>query len=332
MDDIAPSRARIVSPLALRLAGLAGLLLALAALWLLQGLGGGNWSFILGLRAQKLAALVTIGASVGVATVLFQTVSGNRILTPSIMGFDALYGLMQVLLVAGLGIVGFAQLPASAKFLTETALMAGVALLLFGTLLRGGARDVARTILTGVILGVLFRAGQGLVSRTLDPNDFAVVQSATFANFGRPRGEVLGIGMMATFAACAAAIWLSPRLDVMALGREKAVTLGLNWGRMVLGVLALVAVLVAVSTALVGPLAFLGLIVAGLAHAAVGRLPGGARHGALLPAAALIGPVLLIGGQWLFERLLGAQATLSVVIEFAGGMMFLALLLKGKIR
>lgn len=332
MAETAIFRSGPAGPLALRLGALALVLLALVAVWMFQGLGGGNQAFILGLRAQKLAALGTIGASVGVATVLFQTVSGNRILTPSIMGFDALYGLMQVLLVAGLGIVGFAQLNAGAKFLAETALMAGVALLLFGTLLRGGARDVARTILTGVILGVLFRAGQGLVSRALDPNEFAVVQSATFANFGRPRGEVLAIGMLATAAACAVALWLAPRLDVMALGREKAVTLGLNWRGMVLGVLALVAVLVSVSTALVGPLAFLGLIVAGLAHAALHGLPGGARHGALLPVAALIGPVLLIGGQWFFERVLGAQATLSVVIEFAGGLLFLALLLKGKIR
>lgn len=319
------------APLLRRLGLLALILIIASLLWLFQGLGG-NWQFILSLRAQKLAALITIGVSVGVATVLFQTVSNNRILTPSIMGFDALYGLMQVLLVAGLGIVGFATLPAGAKFLTETALMTVIALLLFGTLLRGGARDIARTILTGVILGVLFRSTQGLVSRTLDPNAFAVVQSATFANFGRPRGDVLYIGMGATAAAACLAFWLAPRLDVMGLGREKAVSLGLSWTPMITGVLALVAVLVSVSTALVGPLAFLGLIVAGLAHGAMHSVPGGARHRALLPTAALIGATLLVAGQALFERVLGAQATLSVVIEFAGGLFFLALLLKGRIR
>ena len=92
--------------------------------------------------------------------------------------------------------------------------------------------------------------------------------------------------------------------------------------------LGLVAVLVSVSTALVGPVAFFGLIVAGLAHG----LMRTARHAALLPAAALSAAILLVGGQWLFERQLGQAATLSVVVEFAGGLFFLYLLLKGRIR
>lgn len=82
--------------------------LVVAGLYLFWGLRAANWAFALELRATRLAALTVVGASVGVATVLFQTVSTNRILTPSIMGFDALYVLMQTALVAVLGISGFA--------------------------------------------------------------------------------------------------------------------------------------------------------------------------------------------------------------------------------
>lgn len=318
---------RLSRPAAL-LGSMVLVLAALSALWMLQGLGGGNRGFILGLRGAKLAALVTVAVAVGVATVLFQTVAANRVLTPSIMGFDALYVLLQTGLVVALGGAGFTGLPPAGKFLAEITVMAALAGLLFGTLLLRGGRDLPRMILTGVILGVLFRSVSSFLGRVLDPNEFAVVQSVSFASFNRVDVTLLPWAAALTAAAVGLAWRMSARLDVLALGRDPAVSLGLRHRAVVLGVLALVAVLVAVSTALVGPVAFFGLIVAGLAHG----LMRTARHAVLLPAAGLVAAILLVGGQWLFERQLGQAATLSVVVEFAGGLFFLYLLLRGRIR
>ncbi|MFD1479822.1 iron chelate uptake ABC transporter family permease subunit [Paracoccus nototheniae] len=310
------------------LGGMALLLALLAAVWMWQGLGAGNRGFILGLRAAKLAALVTVAVAVGVSTILFQTVAANRVLTPSIMGFDALYVLLQTALVMALGGAGFAGLPPGAKFLSEIAVMTVLACLLFGTLLLRGARDIPRMILTGVILGVLFRSVSGFLGRIMDPNEFAVVQAVSFASFNRVEATLLPWAAAVTALAVAMAWRMSSRLDVLALGRDPAVSLGLRHRAVTLSVLGLVAVLVSVSTALVGPVAFFGLIVAGLAHG----LMRSAAHAVLLPAAALSAAILLVGGQWLFERQLGQAATLSVVVEFAGGLFFLYLLLKGRIR
>ncbi|MFC0200639.1 iron chelate uptake ABC transporter family permease subunit [Paracoccus rhizosphaerae] len=304
------------------------LLAAVAALWMFQGLGQGNRSFLLGLRGAKLAALVTVAVAGGVSTILFQTVAANRVLTPSIMGFDALYVLLQSGLVVALGGAGFVGLPPAAKFTAEVAAMTALAALLFGTLLLKGARDLPKMILTGVILGVLFRSVSGFLGRVLDPNEFAVVQSVSFASFNRVDVTLLPWAVAATALAVAAAWRMSAILDVLALGRDPAVSLGLRHRAAVLAVLTLVAVLVSVSTALVGPVAFFGLILAGLAHG----LMRTSRHALLLPAAGLSGAILLVGGQWLFERLLSQAATLSVVVEFAGGLFFLFLLLKGRIR
>ncbi|WP_108500632.1 iron chelate uptake ABC transporter family permease subunit [Paracoccus indicus] len=312
----------------LMLAVLALLLAGLSALWMFQGLGAGNRGFILSLRATKLAALVTVAVAIGVATVLFQTVAANRVLTPSIMGFDALYVLMQTLMIVLLGNAGFAGLSAGPKFGIDVGVMTALAVVLFGTLLAKGARDIPRMILTGVILGVLFRSVSQFLGRVLDPNEFAVVQAVSFASFNRVDAALLPVAGVLTAVAVMAAIRLSPQLDVLALGRESAVSLGLRYRALVMGTLALVAMLVSVSTALVGPVAFFGLIVAGLAHGAMQN----ARHAGLIPAAGLIAAILLVGGQWLFERILGQAATLSVVVEFAGGLFFLYLLLKGRIR
>lgn len=310
------------------IAALMALLGAASLVWMFQGIGGGNRTFILHLRATKLAGLVVVGAAVGIATVLFQTVAANRVLTPSIMGFDALYVLLQTGLVAALGVAGFAALPVGAKFLAEVAAMSLLAGLLFGTLLGRGARDIPRTILTGVILGVLFRSLSTFLARIMDPNAFAVVQSVSFASFGSIDAALLPVAALIMAGCVAGALWLSPRLDVLALGREVALSLGLRFDRLVLVTLGLVGMLVSVSTALVGPVAFFGLLVAGLAHG----LSPTARHAVLLPVAGLIGAAILVAGQTLFERLMGQTGTLSVVVEFAGGLFFLFLLLKGRVR
>ncbi|MBV0892613.1 iron chelate uptake ABC transporter family permease subunit [Paracoccus sp. Z118] len=315
-------------PAATLIAALLALLAASSLVWMFQGIGGGNRGFILQLRGTKLAGLVVVGAAVGIATVLFQTVAANRVLTPSIMGFDALYVLLQTALVATLGVAGFAALPGAAKFLAEVAVMSLLAAMLFGTLLGKGAKDIPRTILTGVILGVLFRSLSTFLARIMDPNAFAVVQSVSFASFGSIDAALLPAAGAIAGLCVAGAMWLAPRLDVLALGREVAVSLGLRFDRLVLVTLGLVGMLVAVSTALVGPVAFFGLLVAGLAH---GLAPS-ARHAVLLPAAGLIGAVILVAGQTLFERLMGQTATLSVVVEFAGGLFFLFLLLRGRVR
>ena len=309
----------------LLLTGLAG------AAYLLHGLDpklGPQWALILSLRVTRLAGLIVVGIAIAVATVLFQTVSRNRILTPQIMGIDALFLFLQTLLVALLGPVGFALLPAPAKFGAEVAVLVCAAVLLFGTLLGRGARDLPRMILTGVILGVLFRSLSGFVARLLDPNAFVIVQAESAASFSRIDAALLPFAATATLAASALALWLAPRLDVLALGRTAAVSLGLAHDRLVLQALTLVAVLVAVATALVGPLAFLGLIVAALAR----PLAGSDRHLPLLLSAALLAVLMLVAGQTLFERALGQQSTLPAVIEFAGGLLFLVLLLKGRIR
>lgn len=310
-----------------RLVILGAALVVAAAVYLLPGLGP-KWQFVLGLRATRLAGLVLVGVAIAVATVLFQTVSRNRILTPQIMGIDALFVFLQTALVASLGPIGFAMLPGAARFGAEVALLVAASLLLFGTLLGRGAQDIPRMILTGVILGILFRSLSGFLSRLMDPNAFVIVQAETAASFSRVDAALLPFAALATVAASAVALWLSPRLDVLALGRPQAVSLGLAHDRLVLAVLALVAVLVAVATALVGPLAFLGLLVAALAR----PLAGSDRHLPLLLTAALLSALMLVAGQVLFERAMGQQTALAAVIEFAGGLVFLFLLLKGRIR
>ncbi len=289
-------------------------------LYLFIGLRG-NIGFVLGLRLSQLLGLVQVAVSVAVSTVIFQTITGNRILTPSIMGLDALYLFCQTALVFALGGFGYATLPSGWKFSGEVILMMAASAALFLPMLRRST-DMMLMILTGFVLGFLFHSLTALLARLIDPNAFAVVQGASFASFQSLDRPLLVIGAILTAFAALVAWRARHVLDVIALGREAAIGLGLDWNRWVTGLLLLVAGLVATSTALVGPLAFLGLLVVALAE----RLCTSQRHGMLLPAAAGIAVIVLVGAQTLARSGIGGTAVVSIIVEFAGGLVFLALL------
>ena len=285
----------------------------------------GNWDFVLPFRGKKLVLLLTIAYTIGVSTLLFQTLTNNPILTPSILGFDSLYLLIQTTLVFILGGVGFTQLDLIGKFGIETSLMLLGSLLLFRTLNKSNA-DLARMILVGVIFGVLFRSLNNLLQRMIDPEEFAVAQSTSFASFNTVNPTLLWISVGITILS-AYWIWLNHhKLDVLLLGKDRAFGLGLNYSQFTRRLLICCALLVAVSTALVGPILFLGLLVCALVNAISPVI----AHSVRIPMTVIIAAITLVLGQAVFEQLLKMQGVLSVVIEFAGGIVFIYLILKQK--
>ncbi|PWK77009.1 iron chelate uptake ABC transporter family permease subunit [Aminobacter sp. AP02] len=300
---------------------LGALAFAAAIAFMTVGLRG-NVAFALELRAVRLLTLVQVGVAIAISTVVFQTVTANRVLTPQIMGLDALYLFGQMALVVALGSVGFVALDPRVKFAGEACLMMVMALLLFLPMLRRRF-DVGLLLLTGVVLGVLFRSLASLIARLIDPNEFAVVQASSFADFNTVRPDLVVVGLVVTVIAAAITWRKRHLLDVLALGSDSAIGLGVNWTRALTGLLMLVAALVAVSTALVGPVTFFGLLVVALAE----RIINSRRHHLLLPAAMLTAVIVLLGGQTLLQHVLGGASTLGVVIEFVGGLAFLGMLI-----
>jgi iron complex transport system permease protein len=310
-----------------KIIGLIVAVLLACAVFLIWELHGRIW-FILELRAVKLAGLCVVGAAIGISTVLFQTLSGNRILTPSIMGFDALFLLMQTTMVFTFGGLGYASLPGPFLFGVNATVMMIASVILFGALLKRSRNDIQLMILVGVVFGLLFRSLASFINRLIDPSEFAMIQGAMFAQFGGINRMELAVASVVLVTICLSLWRFLPILDVMALGRTPARHLGVDYDRIQFCILIAIAALVSISTALVGPITFLGLLVSALAHS----LMKTHRHAALLPAAALTSMLILVFGQALFERILRLQSSLAVVIEFIGGLLFLILLAKGKIR
>ena len=293
--------------------------LAVAAFLLV---GSPNPSLTLRFRLPTLAALGIVGWAVAVSTVVFQTVTGNRILTPSVLGLDALYALIQALMLIALGAAG-AALPDLGVFALTVAVMIGAGAGLTALVLRG-RRSATTLVLLGIVLGTFLRANTTFIQRLLDPNTYLVLQNRLFASFNSVDTRLLVASLALTALASLASVRDLRALDVVALGPDTATALGVDHRRVSRRIIVLVTVLVSVSTALVGPILFLGLLVAHLAYWAART----DRHVVTVPMAALVAMVVLVGGQTLLAHALGNETVLSVVIEFLGGLALIVLLIR----
>ena len=284
----------------------------------------GNIKYILTHRMWIVLTMILVAFSAATSTLLFQTVTHNRILTPSIMGFESLFVLIQTIVIFFIDVQGIPYIGIMGKFIVESLLLILFSLLLYKGLLTKFKQNLHLVLLIGIILGTLFRSFANLLQRLMTPTEFAVLQSRIFATF--TRADPILIIFSFIIAICIGLfLWrMRFQFDVLALGRDNAINLGVNYHQSVTIILLLVSILVAISTALVGPFTFFGLLIANLAYS----ISRSSQHRFLLPTAFLLGVIFLVGGQMFLEHVLNMVGAITVVIEFIGGSLFIFLLLK----
>ena len=312
-----------------RLLILLGILLLLILMYLFYGLKASTANYVLSRRIPQLLAMTITGAAIASSALLFQTITNNRILTPSILGLDSLYVLIQTgamfipLLIWGReASIMQGSLP---DFIISIAIMVVFSVTILGSLLKLLKGNLPKLLLSGMILGMLFQSVSSFLQVIMDPNEYLLLQSKLFASFNNISTELVLPSAVVMVLVIALVYRRAPELDVMNLGKDHAVGLGVNYDSLVrFGIMAS-AVLVAVSTALVGPITFLGILVSNLAREMIPNY----RHRYLLPASMMIGAGTLILGQFLTGTLLKIEPPVSVIINFIGGTYFIYLLFKG---
>jgi iron complex transport system permease protein len=284
----------------------------------------GGFDYAFPRRMLRIAAMVVTAIAIAYSTVVFQTITRNRILTPSVMGLDSMYEVVQTLIYFFAGSLSVWVLNKYLNFGAAIAVMVLFALILYRFLFRADKHPIYLLLLIGMILGTLLGSFVTFLQVLIDPVDYLSLQNRLFGNFMNVKKDLLYISVGILFIAFIYGYRIMDKLDVMSLGRENAMNLGIPYDRMVMNILILSSVLIATSTALVGPITFFGLIVANLAYQYLVTY----RHSILILGASLIGIVALVGGQFLVEHIFELKTTLSVIINFIGGIYFIYLLLK----
>lgn len=295
----------------------------LIVLYLFTDLGT-NVSYILPRRTMKVIAMIFTGGAIAFSTVIFQTITNNRILTPSIMGLDSLYLLIQTVVVFLFGSQTLLFANNNIHFLVTVSLMVLFAAILYKMLFSKEGSNIYFLLLVGIIFGTLFQSLSSFMQVLIDPNEFQVVQDKMFASFNNIQTDLLWISALFIIAVSLYFVRFFKYLDVLSLGREHAINLGVNYDYVVKRLLIVVAILISVATALVGPITFLGLLVVNVTYEFLKTY----RHSYLIVGSILISIVALIGGQLIVERVFTFSTTLSVIINFIGGIYFIYLLLK----
>lgn len=302
----------------LLLAGLTVLALLLCGLYLTYNTYG-NFQFAWMLRGKKVAAFLLVALATGIATVSFQTLTQNQFLTPNILGLDSLYVLIQTLLFFYVGGVNMLSQEQTSTFLISIFLMALLSLLLANVLLKQQQNNLFILLMLGMILGTLFSSTSNFLQVIMDPNEYDLLQGRLFASFSNINTTHLGLAAGIILLGSLVLLAANRYLDILHLGDDQATNLGIPLKKFQILILFLVSLLTGTATALVGPITFLGFIVANISY----QLMPTYRHSYLFPTAVLLGIIFLVGSQFLVEQVFQLKTTVSVVTQFVGGLYFI---------
>ncbi|ELZ8967935.1 iron chelate uptake ABC transporter family permease subunit [Campylobacter coli] len=275
-------------------------------------------------RFLQIAAIVIVAICIAISTVIFQTLCNNKILTPAIIGLDSLYMLLQSALVFSLGSANLSVYRNDINFLITLACMVVFSLGLY-KILFSSDKSIYLIMLLGLIFGTLFSTLSSFFEILIDPDEFMIIQGRMFASFDNVAFDVLALAYIVTLLSF---IWIfryMKFLDPLSLVKDLSINLGINYQKISKHLMIIIAILTSISTALVGPITFLGLLVVNITY----ELFKTAKHSILLLACILISILALLGGVFFVSRIFDYNTTISVIINFLGGIYFIYLVLKG---
>ncbi|MBU5225242.1 iron chelate uptake ABC transporter family permease subunit [Clostridium senegalense] len=297
--------------------------LILIMLFIFLGLNESNFNYNISKRIPKIIAIIISGSSIAFSSLVFQTMTNNRILTPSILGLDSLYIFFQTVIVLMFGSSSIFMLNKNINFIFSTMLMIIGTLTLYKLVVLR-KRNIFFLLLVGTVMGTLLKTSTTFMQVIIDPNEFEALQTVLYASFNNVNINILFFSLIITVVIAGVVYDDIKKYDVMLLGRENAINLGINYDKLSYKIIIIVSILISVSTALVGPLTFLGILIVNLSYQWFKTY----KHNLLIIGSILISILALVGGQFIVERILNYSSTVSIIINFIGGVYFIYLLLK----
>lgn len=301
-----------------------GVALLAITLFLVYGLNVDNYEYNLSKRIPRVISIIITGGSIAFSSIIFQTITNNRIITPSVLGLDSLYGFLQSFVVFIFGTSSIVMTDGRVNFLVSSFLMILGSMILYKFLLGNGKSNIYFLLLVGTIFGTLFKSLSTFMQVLIDPNDYVVLQSKLFASFTNVNTSILLVVIIILLMIVAFIYDDMKKIDVLHLGRDNSISLGVDYDKISKKLLIVVSILISISTALVGSITFLGILVVNLSY----QLIKSYKHKYLIASSILISIIALVGGQFIVERLLNYNTKISIIINFIGGAYFIYLLLK----
>lgn len=284
------------------------------------------FQYAMKLRTPKLVVMLITAFAIGGASIVFQSVINNTIVTPCLLGMNSLYTLIHTAAVFFLGSGSLIATNANLSFAVDVVLMGISATLIYSWIFKKTRHNVLYVLLVGTVLTSFFGSIQSTLTRVMDPNEYDTLLTTLVASFNNINSEIIVFSLILLAVIVFALRRELALLDVLTLGKAQAINLGVDYDRCIRRLLLGVTLCIAVATAMVGPISFLGLIIANLSR----QLLKTYRHSQLILGSALFGMIVLVGGQLIVEHVYTYSVPVSVFITVGGGLYFLYLLLSRK--
>jgi len=281
------------------------------------------FAYAMKIRAPKLTVMVITAFAIGGASLVFQSVINNTIVTPCLLGMNSLYTLIHTAVVFFAGAGSILAVNANLSFAVDLVIMAVTATVIYSYFFKKTKHNVLYVLLIGTVLTSFFSSVQSTLTRVMDPNEYGNLLSTLVASFSNINTEVIVFSVIVLAVLVFALRKDLALLNVLTLGKDQAINLGVDYDNCIRRLLLGVTICIAVATAMVGPVSFLGLIIANLAR----QLLRTYRHGQLILGSSLFGIIVLVGGQLIVEHVYSYTIPVSVFITVGGGIYFLYLLL-----
>lgn len=275
-------------------------------------------------RLTAITAMIISAVCQSLATVAFQSSTNNRIITPSLLGFEALYSTIHTSTMFFFGAGAFINFSGVGPFLFQVVVMVLMCLILYGWLLSGKYGNLQLMLLVGIIIGTGLKSVSSFMRRLLAPSEFDVLQARLFGSVNNADAKYFPVAIPIVIIAAVLVIAHSKKLNVLSLGKSASTSLGVHHKLGVIYTLILVSVLMSISTSLVGPLTFYGFLVATLTYQAAPTYD----HRYVFPMALAIGFLILTGSYFFMYHIFRAQGVVSIIIELFGGITFLVVMLR----
>lgn len=288
----------------------------------LLGIGDQNVLNIVGeLRVARTVNAVICGLGLGAAGVLTQAVTRNPIADPGLLGVSAgaSFGI-----VAGMGLFGLRGSTSTIWLALAGAALASAVIFWFS-----GTRSATGSPVRLILAGVAFSAILAGASQAIVLTDESVLDAFRFWRVGsltaRPVDEALPL-LAFIAVGVVLALLLAPALNLMALGDDSAISLGVKPGAIRCLVLVAVTLLCGTATAIAGPISFVGLVIPHLLRRVVGpdlRI--------VLPLSLLTAPAMLLLADTLGRVIgRGAEIQVGIVMALIGGPLLVAFVVGGR--
>ena len=276
--------------------------------------------------ARAIPALIGMGVSaclISAMSLAFQTITESRVLTPSMIGFDSVFVGTQTLLVFMFGSLSKWFANPYINYAVTAGAMVVISMTMYGFILRKNKNNLVFLLMFGLVMSGVVRSASNYLQVIMDANEFNQLRAATSVNINNMNTDIIRLAVPVMLCVTVPMILRHRIYNVMALGPANAQSLGIDYNREVKFNLLLISVGMSISTALIGPLAFLGLLVVNISR----EIFGTHKHLTLFIGSAAFAALALIFGQAVVELLQGA-IPVTVLIDLAGCSYMFYLILK----